>query len=101
GLLGERDGHLAGTKLAHEHDVEISRAQPLVLTPSSFVWPHVRVNCDPPFPVGLIYAPASIAEEAGPRLPSEQLLQVLRAAAHDIPLRALGLRAQQPHSPPP
>ena len=97
-LLVEPERRLAWIKLAHEHDVEISPAQPLLLTPSYFVWPHVRVNCDPPFPVGLIYAPTSVAEEAGPRLPSEELLRVLRAAAHDIRLRALGLIAERPRS---
>jgi DNA-binding transcriptional ArsR family regulator len=97
-LLVEPDRRLAWIKLPHEHDVEISPSKPLLLTPSYFVWPHVRVNCDPPFPVGLVYPPTTVAEEAGPRLPSEQLLQVLRAAAHDIRLRALGLIAERPRS---
>jgi DNA-binding transcriptional ArsR family regulator len=97
-LLVEPERRLARVKSPHEHDVEISPQQPLVLTPSYFVWPHVRVNCDPPFPVGLIYPPASVTEEAGPRLPSEHLVQVLRAAAHDIRLRALGLIAERPRS---
>jgi hypothetical protein len=36
--------------LPHEHTVEVGPRSELVLVPSAFVWPHVRVNCDPPWP---------------------------------------------------
>jgi hypothetical protein len=78
GLLAELRPHLrveperrqAWIKIPHEHEVALSPRDPLVLSPSYFVWPHLRVNCDPPFPVSLIYPPRSVREEAAPKLPS-------------------------------
>ena len=32
----------------HDHRVPLDAGQPLLLVPSFFVWPHVRVNRDPP-----------------------------------------------------
>ncbi len=40
--------------LPHEHDVVVSETRPLLLCPSVFVWPHLRVNCDPPWPTALV-----------------------------------------------
>jgi DNA-binding transcriptional ArsR family regulator len=60
--------------------------------------PPGRVSCDPPFPVGFIYPAPSVLEEAGPRLPSAELLRVLKALADDTRLRALALIAERPRS---
>ena len=40
-----------------------------MLVPSAYVWPHVRVNCDEPWPLALVYpAPFARAErDVGPR----------------------------------
>lgn len=79
--------------LPHEHVVEIGPAAPLVLVPSAFVWPHVRLNCDPPWPATIVYpAPFALAEGRA-KLPPDEVLHVLRALADDTRLRALQLIA--------
>ncbi|WP_194903649.1 ArsR/SmtB family transcription factor [Catenulispora rubra] len=82
----------------HEHEVEITPQQPLVLAPSAYVWPHVRVNCDGPWPLGLVFPASSIVREARPRIPPAQLTGILRALADDTRLRVLRLVAEQPRS---
>jgi DNA-binding transcriptional ArsR family regulator len=62
------------------------------------VWPHVRVNCDPPWPLGLVFPASSIIRESRPRIPPAQLIGVLRALADDTRLRALRLIAERPRS---
>ena len=69
-----------------------------MLSPSAFVWPHVRVNCDPPWPVGFIYPAPFVTREAGPKLPSGDLLRVLRALSDETRLHALALIAEKPRS---
>jgi DNA-binding transcriptional ArsR family regulator len=78
--------------------VEIGPDDRLVLAPSSYVWPHVRVNCDTPWPLGLVFPAASIVREARPRIPPAQLVGVLRALADDTRLRVLRLIAERPRS---
>jgi DNA-binding transcriptional ArsR family regulator len=90
----------------HDHEVDIGAsadigpgaADPLVLAPSVYVWPHVRVNCDPPWPLGLVFPASSIIRESRPRIPPAQLIGVLRALADDTRLRALRLIAERPRS---
>ncbi len=92
-LLIDPARHEIRRDLPHEHTVEIGPAAKLVLVPSAFVWPHVRLNCDPPWPATIVYpAPFSLAEGKA-RLPSEEVLHVLRALADDTRLRALKLIA--------
>jgi DNA-binding transcriptional ArsR family regulator len=87
-----------GIDVGHEHRVEIGDAETLVLAPSYFVWPHVRVNCDRPWPLTLVY-PAGFAVGAARReLPSGDLLRSLRAVADATRLRALKLIAERPRS---
>jgi DNA-binding transcriptional ArsR family regulator len=79
--------------LPHEHTVEVGPRAELVLVPSAFVWPHVRINCDPPWPPAIVY-PAPFALAGGKsRLPSEDVVHVLRALADPTRLRALKLIA--------
>ena len=82
----------------HDHDIEIGGGDLLVLAPSVYVWPHVRVNCDAPWPLGLVFPASSIVREARPRIPPAQLVGVLRALADDTRLRALRLIAERPRS---
>jgi DNA-binding transcriptional ArsR family regulator len=82
----------------HDHEVEIGPDDLLVLAPSVYVWPHVRVNCDVPWPPGLVFPASSIVREARPRIPPAQLVGVLRALADDTRLRALRLIAERPRS---
>src|SRR5215472_11111731 len=53
----------------HDHEVDIGAGDLLVLAPSVYVWPHVRVNCDPPWPLGLVFPASSIVRESRPRIP--------------------------------
>jgi len=79
--------------LPHEHTVDVRPSAELVLVPSAFVWPHVRVNCDPPWPPAIVY-PAPFALAGGKsKLPSEDVVHVLRALADPTRLRALKLIA--------
>jgi DNA-binding transcriptional ArsR family regulator len=82
----------------HDHEVEIGPHDTFVLAPSAYVWPHVRVNCDAPWPLGLVFPASSIALDARPRIPPAQLVGVLRALADDTRLRALRLIAERPRS---
>jgi DNA-binding transcriptional ArsR family regulator len=84
--------------LPHEHTVEVSADNPLVLTPSVFVWPHLRVNCDRPWPLSLVYAAPALVREAEPRIPPAELLRILRALADDTRLRVLRLIAERPRT---
>ncbi|MFE7764385.1 DUF5937 family protein [Streptomyces sp. NPDC057438] len=82
----------------HEHDVEITPENQLVLAPSTYVWPHVRVNCDGPWPLGLVFPASSIVRQARPRIPPARLTAILRALADDTRLRTLRLISEQPRS---
>jgi DNA-binding transcriptional ArsR family regulator len=79
--------------LPHEHTVDVGPRSELVLVPSAFVWPHVRLNCDPPRPPSIVY-PAPFALAGGKsKLPAEDVVHVLRALADPTRLRALKLIA--------
>lgn len=82
----------------HDHEVGIGVGELLVLAPSVYVWPHVRVNCDAPWPLGLVFPASSVVRDAHPRIPPAQLVGVLRALADDTRLRALRLIAERPRS---
>ncbi len=87
-----------GLDIPHEHRVEIDESNRLVLVPSAFVWPHVRVNCDEPWPLSLIYPASFVVADARPRIPSADLVGLLRALGDDTRLRALRLIAERPRS---
>ena len=46
----------------HHHEVAVEPANPLRLIPSVYVWPHVRVNCDAPWPLAVLYPPATMQQ---------------------------------------
>jgi DNA-binding transcriptional ArsR family regulator len=87
-----------GLDVPHDHRVEITEADRLVLVPSAFVWPHVRVNCDEPWPLSVIYPASFVVADARPRIPSVDLVLLLRALGDDTRLRALRLIAERPRS---
>jgi DNA-binding transcriptional ArsR family regulator len=87
-----------GLDVPHHHDVSITEERPLVLVPSAYVWPHVRVNCDEPWPAAVVYPAPFVARDARRRIPDAELLRVLRALADDTRLRALKLIAERPRS---
>jgi DNA-binding transcriptional ArsR family regulator len=87
-----------GIDVRHDHRVEIGDDRTLVLAPSYFVWPHVRVNCDAPWPLTLVYPAGFVLGAARRELPSGDLLHSLRALADGTRLRALKLIAERPRS---
>lgn len=87
-----------GIDLPHDHRVEVTDDRPLLLVPSAYVWPHVQVNCDEPWPLSIVYPAPFLARSAHPQLPSEDLVQLLRALGEQTRLRALRLIAERPRS---
>jgi DNA-binding transcriptional ArsR family regulator len=87
-----------GLDVPHEHTIEVDESRPVVLTPSFYAWPHVHVQCDEPWPLGLVYPAAFVAREASRPLPSSELLRVLLALGDETRLRALRLIAERPRS---
>ncbi|WP_237536616.1 DUF5937 family protein, partial [Streptomyces sp. SID5785] len=66
----------------HDHDITVARAHPVTLTASHYVWPHVRVTCDAPWPLRVTYPALPLTPAAAPRPASQdELLSVLRALA--------------------
>src|SRR5262249_20752604 len=96
-LRVDPDGRSFGLDVPHEHHVQLRPDNPLLLVPSVFVWPHVRVNCDPPWPLAVIYRAPHLVESLGRATPP-QLVQLLKALADPTRLRILELLAKQPRS---
>jgi DNA-binding transcriptional ArsR family regulator len=87
-----------GIDVPHDHTVEVSTRRPLALVPSWFVWPHVLVNCDEPWPLSLAYGAPAVRGQARRRLPPEELRLLLIALADGTRLTALRLIAERPRS---
>ena len=87
-----------GLDLPHHHRVEVTEHNKLTLVPSLYVWPHVRINCDEPFPLTLVYPAPSMLRRAHPTIPDAELLRLLKALGDDTRLRALRLIAEAPRS---
>jgi DNA-binding transcriptional ArsR family regulator len=97
-LLVDTAGRMLIRPSGHEHEVTVEKANPLRLIPSVYVWPHVRINCDAPWPLAVLYPPRTMkAGLAGPAAP-DGLVRALRAAADPTRLRILRLVAEQPRS---
>jgi DNA-binding transcriptional ArsR family regulator len=97
-LRVDPEGEDFGLDLPHDHRVEVTEERKLVLVPSAFVWPHVRVNCDEPWPLTLVYPAPFVIEAARPRIPSPDLVQVLDALGNATRLHALKLVTERPRS---
>jgi DNA-binding transcriptional ArsR family regulator len=80
----------------HDHVVRPTRANPVVFVPSVFVWPHVRVNCDPPWPLAVLYPPADVRAETAVAAPHPDVERVLRALGDPTRLRILRALADRP-----
>jgi DNA-binding transcriptional ArsR family regulator len=87
-----------GLDLPHDHRVAVTADRPLLLVPSVYVWPHVQVNCDEPWPLSLVYPAPFLARSAQIALPSDELVRLLRALGDQTRLRALKLIAERPRS---
>jgi DNA-binding transcriptional ArsR family regulator len=77
---------------------EIREGEVYVALASVFVWPHLLVSIEPPWPQSLIYPAPFVTREARAPLAPADLLRLLRALADDTRLRALRLIAQRPRS---
>jgi DNA-binding transcriptional ArsR family regulator len=97
-LRVDPEGEDFGLDLPHDHCVEVTEERKLVLVPSAFVWPHVRVNCDEPWPLTLVYPAPFVIDAARPRIPSPDLVQVLDALGNATRLHALKLVTERPRS---
>ena len=86
-----------GLDIPHEHRVVLSAKNPLLLVPSVYVWPHVRVNCDPPWPLAVVYRAPHLVKGLRRATPPE-LVRLLKALADPTRLRILELLAEQPRS---
>jgi DNA-binding transcriptional ArsR family regulator len=73
----------------HDHDVTIGEGDRLVLTPSVFVMPHVRISCERPGVVAIAYPSSHEVELIAPLPPPDSLLTALEALADDTRLRML------------
>jgi DNA-binding transcriptional ArsR family regulator len=82
----------------HEHEVEIGPGDQLVLNPSYYLWPHVRVNCEAPWPYAVAYPTPFSRRRARVQLPPTELVKPLRALAHDIRLEIVRLVAEKPRT---
>jgi DNA-binding transcriptional ArsR family regulator len=82
----------------HQHHVSVDETNPLRLIPSVYVWPHVRINCDAPWPLAVLYPPRAMRNGVVRAPAPEQLVHTLKAAADPTRLRILGLVAERPRS---
>jgi len=78
--------------------VVVDVANPLRLIPSVCVWPHVRINCDPPWPLAILYPPRSMRNGLAGSAAPDSLVRGLRAAADPTRLRIVQLVAERPRS---
>ncbi len=66
----------------HHHDIAVTRDHPVTFTASHYVWPHVRVTCDTPWPLRLTYPALPLAPASAARPTNQQeILTTLRALA--------------------
>ena len=96
-LRVDRGGSTFGLDIPHDHHIVLADDNPLLLVPSVFVWPHVRLNCDPPWPLALVYRAPQLAESL--RHSSQpELVRVFRALGDPTRLRILQQIAVRPRS---
>jgi DNA-binding transcriptional ArsR family regulator len=79
------------------HRVKLDAGNQLLLVPSVYTWPHVRVNCDGPWQLTLVYRAPHLAESLRPPKPPE-LVGAFRALGDPTRLRILQLIARRPRS---
>ena len=80
----------------HEHEVTVDARNPLRLIPSVYVWPHVRINCDAPWPLAILYPPRTMRKDVVRSSAPDGLVRALRAASDPTRLRILRLVAERP-----
>jgi DNA-binding transcriptional ArsR family regulator len=96
-LRVDLDDATFGLDVPHDHRVRLDPDNQLLLVPSVYVWPHVRVNCDGPWPLTLVYRAPHLAESLRHPKPPE-LARAFRALGDPTRLRILQLLARRPRS---
>jgi DNA-binding transcriptional ArsR family regulator len=81
-----------------DYAAELRPDSALVLTPSTFIWPHVAINADPRWPNWVTYPAACAVRAAVPELPPSELVDVLRALGDETRLRVLKAIAASPRT---
>jgi DNA-binding transcriptional ArsR family regulator len=79
----------------HEHTVAPTAERPVHFYPSVYIWPHVRVNCDAPWPLAVAYPAEFVAREARRATAPSELAAALRAAGDPTRLEILRLVSRQ------
>jgi DNA-binding transcriptional ArsR family regulator len=82
----------------HDHDLSLGPEDQFVLTPSMYVWPHTRINCDRPWPLGLVFPAPFLIRDPRPVVPPAELVGLLRALGDEARLRILYYIAERPRS---
>ncbi|MFE2721496.1 DUF5937 family protein [Kitasatospora sp. NPDC059327] len=83
----------------HDHDISVTPTRPVTFTASHYVWPHVRVTCDAPWPLRITYPALPLTPASVPRPASqEELLAALRALAAAPRLQIAACLAAQSRS---
>jgi len=98
GIRVEREAERFSFDRLHEHVVEIGPGEQLVLNPSYYLWPHVRVNCEAPWPYAVAYPTPFSRRRARLDLPPAEVVRPLKALAHDLRLEIVRLVAERPRS---
>ena len=87
-----------GIDLPHEHTVPVTDNRQLVLAPSAFSWPHLRLNCDEPWPLAIVYPAPFLLRAVREAAPPAELSKTLVALADPNRLAALKLIVERPRS---
>jgi DNA-binding transcriptional ArsR family regulator len=90
-------GQTFGIDVPHDHRVGLGPENPVILVPSVYVWPHIRVNCDGPWPLAVVYRAPYLVDSLRPASTPE-VERSLKALAAPTRLRILKLIGQRPRS---
>jgi DNA-binding transcriptional ArsR family regulator len=77
---------------------ELRSDSALVLSPSTFIWPHAAANGDSRWPNWITYPAVCAVREAVPDRPPAELVDVLRALGDETRLRVLKAIAASPRT---
>jgi DNA-binding transcriptional ArsR family regulator len=81
-----------------ESALELHRDSRLVLSPSTFIWPHSAANADPRWPNWITYPAVCAVRESLPDRPPAELVDSLRALGDETRLRVLKAIAASPRT---
>lgn len=94
----DRTARTVSLNMPHDHDVSVLDRTGITLAPSYYVWPHVRISCEEPWPLQLTYPIAPLAPKLWRRPDAEQLVEPLRALATEARLQLIALISEAPRS---